>query len=86
MSKIVCGLLQVERPLASAKANMLLAAQRASNSIADLHVPTLLNTVVAMLVQLAVASVYAFPLAQTALVVKTTIGAKKPSSCQPSSS
>ena len=32
------GLLQVERPMASAQANMLLATRRVSDSMADLYV------------------------------------------------
>lgn len=76
MLKTAHGLLQVEQALASAKANMLLVAQRAGDSMADLYVPIVLNTIVAILVKLAVATVHAFPLPQTALVIKTIIGSK----------
>lgn len=64
---------QVEHAMASAKVNILSATKKSGDSLADLYVPIMLNTTAAILVRLAAAMVYAFPLAHAALAINTTM-------------
>lgn len=63
----------MEHALASAKVNMLSHTKKTGDNLAELYVPIMINTIAAILVRLAAATIHAFPLAHAAMAIKTSM-------------
>ena len=74
---------QVEHAMASAKVNMLSHTKKTGDSLADLYVPIMINTIAVILVRLAAATIHAFPLAHAAIRTSMQTEAKAAANLPP---